>query len=136
MPWNGQSSFLQDHRTADVPEPRCVSMPYNGQSSFLPDTHPIELRTTSVSMPYNGQSSFLHGTANGSVPLPYVCQCPITGNHHFYNSYLRHCIASREGCQCPITGNHHFYFPHMVSGAEIHCLVSVPYNGQSSFLRK
>ncbi len=70
-----------------------------------------------------------------SVPVwNAMCQCPITGNHHFYEFDWFNCLGSMKasvnaleraiiistrrhrgkevqsnGCQCPITGNHHFY---------------------------
>ena len=61
------------------------------------------------------------------------CQCPLTGNHHFYAD--EGSIADAYGgCQCPLTGNHHFY-----DIITLHCSwhiyrVSMPSNGQPSFL--
>ena len=159
-------------------------MPYDGQSSFLPQGE--SSRSTwrvGVSMPYDGQSSFLH--APRSVPRHREggvnalwraiiistrrrdqaqqaetrgCQCPMTGNHHFYKDTEKMSQMQKILCQCPMTGNHHFYCECrsavlLVSRCVnalwraiiistlntlwlVHYVwrVSMPYDGQSSFL--
>ena len=111
-------------------------------------------------MPSNGQPSFLLASDAARCVNMIVCQCPLTGNHHFYNSCVQagHAVrrdvsmpsngqpsflpkrtsagnAGNEACQCPLTGNHHFYIE--LIGHEIEChLVSMPSNGQPSFLQK
>ena len=69
-----------------------------------------------------------------AIICDFLCQCPRTGNHHFYtlqgqksrfategvNALERAIIISTkvqqrriyryDVCQCPRTGNHHFYF--------------------------
>ena len=51
-----------------------------------------------VSMPYDGQSSFLLGTEmTTQVTAKYLCQCPMTGNHHFYEAKLFTAILSVMG---------------------------------------
>ena len=60
-------------------------------------------------MPFNGQSPFL---PTKSYQCPYeipMCQCPSTGNPHFYaNSEILQ-LGHVFECQCPSTGNPHFY---------------------------
>ena len=160
-------------------------MPYDGQSSFLLKPWQIWTRLIiSVSMPYDGQSSFLRflryaetdergrvnalwraiiistGLTSSLVTWVIMCQCPMTGNHHFYALYGDTPITERDMCQCPMTGNHHFYATGQGSPIkEKQCVnalwraiiistgrdssgllpvqgVSMPYDGQSSFLRR
>ena len=63
-----------------------VSMPFNGQPSFLRvRRREGEFLGVGVSMPYNGQPSFLRGHFERISYIPENgCQCPLTGNHHFY----------------------------------------------------
>ena len=45
-------------------------------------------RHWSVSMPYGGQHTFLPTPALAKLHLAKMCQCPITGNIHFYSGLL------------------------------------------------
>ena len=62
------------------------------------------------------------------------CQCPLTGNYHFYFGDGGWTITGRNWCQCPLTGNHHFYVTISLEKAIACCKVSMPSNGQPSFL--
>ena len=65
----------------DIP----VSMPSNGQPSFLPGNKFHGRHILPVSMPSNGQPSFLRiHSETRMIRARCVCQCPLTGNHHFY----------------------------------------------------
>ena len=109
-------------------------------------------------MPFNGQSPFLQKETNPQKLMKSVCQCPSTGNLHFYDcfqlSWMQHvmCVNALQRaisistvlvycwnpvcsmCQCPSTGNLHFYKGNMETQHEIFG-VSMPFNGQSPFLQ-
>ena len=111
-------------------------MPYNGPSSFLPDESAYLSKSAEAmcQCPITGHHHFyvddaVDGITHGG------CQCPITGHHHFYASALNCCQRVVCGCQCPITGHHHFYRLYH-DEAHVDKRVSMPYNGPSSFLHK
>ena len=63
-----------------------------------------------------------------------MCQCPSTGNLHFYWSWHYTLGTLEEWCQCPSTGNLHFY-KKKERGKKMKRTVSMPFNGQSPFLQ-
>ena len=83
MPSNGQRSFL--HLCGlKMSSSSIVSMPSNGQRSFLRRYVRLgEAPGGGVSMPSNGQRSFLQLYIMATTDS-YPCQCPQTGNAHFY----------------------------------------------------
>ncbi len=62
-----------------------------------------------------------------------VCQCPLTGNTHFYYRIDTAHNDFQNLCQCPLTGNTHFYNEGIFENRSDVC-VSMPSNGQHSFL--
>ncbi len=62
-----------------------------------------------------------------------MCQCPLTGNTHFYSQRKTECFFDCR-CQCPLTGNTHFYEA-IPDDVVITFDVSMPSNGQHSFLQ-
>ena len=89
-----------------------VSMPFNGQSPFL------------LAQAFGGRSSVFScvNALQRAIPISTlrkekqhgrcknVCQCPSTGNPHFYVPDARRHKENSPGlCQCPSTGNPHFY---------------------------
>ena len=108
-------------------------------------------------MPSNGQQSFLPWKATDTRTPFAGCQCPPTGNSHFYIHYEWYNVLVRDGvnalqratvisttltmekkyeftgCQCPPTGNSHFYEVRLYQRRHHHG-VSMPSNGQQSFL--
>ena len=67
------------------PEKGCVSMPSIGRTPFLRTASPTtQTHPTFVSMPSIGRSSFLPGTDPHLLIRFKSCQCPPSGNPHFY----------------------------------------------------
>ena len=62
-----------------------------------------------VSMPSVGQSSFLHNYSGMYCSGTLSCQCPQSGNPHFYPAILQKRYPEPYLCQCPQSGNPHFY---------------------------
>ena len=60
-------------------------------------------------MPSNGPHSFLQVWEQCSQGVG--CQCPQTGNTHFYRDRRIALDKLHKACQCPQTGNTHFYIP-------------------------
>ena len=134
MPSVGRSSFLHRHETLHSAGEQRVSMPSVGRSSFLlkiwNSSKKMDLH---VSMPSVGRSSFLQSMVITSSAIKQVCQCPQSGDPHFYtgsklwitrtpesvNALSRASLIStrrqgyhKEGkvsCQCPQSGKPHFY---------------------------
>ena len=108
MPSHGQHSFLHEALQARKDFAESVSMPSHGQHSFLLDAFRNQVDSLCVSMPSHGQHSFLRTRSAATL--------------------------STLMCQCPHTGNTHFYWPVRGTGR---CLssVSMPSHGQHSFLR-
>ena len=107
-------------------------MPSNGPHSFLHMVEPSKGRSPNVSMPSNGQHSFLHLSWRDITEVILMCQCPQTGNTHFYGKDKNDYVADST-CQCPQTGHTHFYIEE-IAGTVKPYRVSMPSNGQHSFL--
>ena len=86
MPWIGRSSFLPLYGVSDG-IPYVVSMPWIGRSSFLQGRVPADGLVQGVSMPWIGRSSFLHSSPKKKEVVSLVCQCPESGEVHFYVRY-------------------------------------------------
>ena len=107
-------------------------MPSNGPHSFLHMVEPSKGRSPNVSMPSNGLHSFLHLSWRDITEVILMCQCPPTGNTHFYGKDKNDYVADST-CQCPPTGHTHFYIEE-IAGTVKPYRVSMPSNGQHSFL--
>ncbi len=132
MPSNGQHSFLLLAFLATEDDDD-VSMPSNGQHSFLRITRKED------SMAQNRVNALQRATLISTCRLndrqkrTGTCQCPPTGNTHFYVSHDP-AYAVGDLCQCPPTGNTHFYRRFSIR-QKTKMVVSMPSNGQHSFLR-
>ena len=112
-----------------------VSMPSNGQPSFLRDVWAVERAFLYLCQcPLTGNHHFYFPCTCQCQVHGIWCQCPLTGNHHFYDSRQQRTTYIWR-CQCPLTGNHHFYEVKRLS-SEKREEVSMPSNGQPSFLPK
>ena len=62
-----------------------------------------------------------------------LCQCPVSGESHFYSEEQLREYQKRTLCQCPVSGESHFY-PVVLSGqtpSDIVC--QCPVSGESHF---
>ena len=87
-------------------QPHGVSMPSNGPHSFLHICTSSRNTLIGVSMPSNGPHSFLPNLAIYQLKKS-GCQCPPTGNTHFYEAERRALLAA-EGVSMPSNGPHSF----------------------------
>ena len=63
-----------------------------------------------------------------------LCQCPVSGNTHFYVQKLEQVPQGLKECQCPVSGNTHFYSKIGGTDGNYVVIVSMPCVGQHSFL--
>ena len=62
-----------------------------------------------VVMPLVGRASFLQHKRIAIAPIADLCQCPQSGEPHFYVKRSCSVNFAASGCQCPQSGNPHFY---------------------------
>ena len=85
--------------------------------------------------PQSGNPHFYVGFLPEIFLPAYMCQCPQSGNPHFYVGFLPEIFLPAYMCQCPQSGNPHFYGNDDES-LKLMYVVSMPSVGQSSFLRE
>ena len=98
------------------------------------DNGTVNVEDLSVSMPYLGLSSFLLNTSGNEDTIE-LFQCPTTGFLLFYDMILSE-VEEDRAFQCPTTGFLLFYNMYRSAQNLVTYLVSMPYHGLSSFLRK
>ena len=135
MPSNGQPSFLPGSWYEKPDSFRC-QCPLTGNHHFygalLPGDRFLQRH---VSMPSNGQPSFLRTYANDASGRTVEVSMPSNGQPSFLRSRRPSRGLTGSSCQCPLTGNHHFYRRTPCITLQHSKWVSMPSNGQPSFLR-
>ena len=63
-----------------------------------------------------------------------LCQCPISGGVHFYETVSQERKTDFYACQCPISGGVHFYMMSQLLDGDPDLIVSMPYIWRRSFL--
>ena len=62
-----------------------------------------------VSMPCLGRIPFLRSTGTRKRGCSAGCQCPVSGESHFYSvDEVQEVVVNL--CQCPVSGESHFYW--------------------------
>ena len=110
-----------------------VAGPSHGQHSFL-----LKGQSSSIDQSFCvnalARATLISTTAHLTESTrSRLCQCPRTGNTHFYVLQNGWAVMDIPECQCPRTGNTHFYdkFPYI---PRFRGMVSMPSHGQHSFL--
>ena len=83
-------------------------------------------------MPSVGRDSFLQGNIVCIVQPISLCQCPQSGEPHFYVKRSCSVNFAASGCQCPQSGNPHFYAA-QATGKSVPELCQCPQSGNPHF---
>ena len=111
----------------------CVSMPCLGRIPFLPSKKSSKRSSKkSVSMPCLGRIPFLPGNG-GETTDNGVCQCPVSGESHFYRFQDRQHHNRLSSCQCPVSGESHFYEEQDLEAPHSEEWCQCPVSGESHF---
>ena len=87
---------------------------------------------TNVSMPCLGRIPFLLWSESSPSEKQEMCQCPVSGESHFY-AFFGSDVIAEELCQCPVSGESHFYLPSCLTQIVV-LRVSMPCLGRIPFL--
>ena len=111
----------------------CVSMPYVGQASFLPIR---KIWDSEIESGVNAlcRASLISTSATSISGGTYtVCQCPMSGKPHFYETE-REKQPTRMWVSMPYVGQASFLLKEKLRKKDTRHHVSMPYVGQASFL--
>ena len=86
-------------------------------------------------MPWVGRTSFLLSFTIHQSYMYRLCQCPGSGEPHFYRCRPKKVRLTRILCQCPGSGEPHFYIRKTPKDIGQKCLCQCPGSGEPHFYK-
>ena len=136
-PVSGESHFYESTTPAEDNTGKQVSMPCLGRIPFLLLAYGVTRRSNKQCVNALSRANPISTDCMGIFYACFCkCQCPVSGESHFYPG--EYCIKEVQYglCQCPVSGESHFYDRRGEYYAPTVRFVSMPCLGRIPFLQR